>query len=323
MEDEGVTVFKVNVGVGLMGMTSVSTSIDENSKKTLIERHGSMVSNLIPSVIVICEDDLAKTILGMVAHEANGSYKVITAGAWDNMPTLMYGIYVYREQLKASGDNRFLEVVCVTDGDIHNDKLNKVLEKVHSGINVPEDMKQALALAKCSLHDFHLQNLKPIGGLPEYHHQLWINDVSEEVVNDYHREKVQMLESALERAEERIRPSIEIELICLYKDMEEVNRIANASRSIPCHTMKDGKGRVDCHEFYNVLREKLSDGDTLMKYSLHHLEFSVLSIIRQYNHESWQAYISPVKDAMEKAFAHHVKMFTPDRFNLTEIGRGE
>lgn len=323
MEDEKSTVFKVNVGVGLMGMTSVSTSVGENSKKTLIERRGSMVSNLIPSVIVICEDDLAKTILGMAAREAKGSYKIITAGAWDNMPTLMYGIYVYREQLKASGDNRFLEVVCVTDGDIHNDKLNKVLGKVHSGINVPDDIKKALALAKASLHGLHLQDLKPIGGLPEYHHQLWLNEISEEFINSYHREKVQMLESALERAEKRHRPSVEIELICLKNDMAEVNRIANASRSIPFYSMKDDEGRVDCHEFYNVLRTNLSDGDTLMKYSLHHLEFSVLSIIRQYNAERWQAYIAPVKDAMEKAFAHHVKMFTPDRFNLTEIGGGE
>ncbi|SDB53841.1 hypothetical protein SAMN03159382_04120 [Pseudomonas sp. NFACC23-1] len=322
MEDQKSTVFKVNLGIGIMGTTSVTTSVGENSKKTVIERHGSTIGNLIPSVIVICEDNLAKTILGMVASEAKGSFKIITAGAWDNMPTLLYGIYVFRVLLKESGDNRFLEVLCVTDGDIGEEKLEKVCRKVHSGINVPDDMKQALSLIEGSLYGFELDKSKRIGGLPEYNHQLWLNEVSHDVVIAHHQERIQTLESYIERADEKVKPGIELQLILLKRDMAEVNRIADASRGILPHTLKDKKGRVDCHEFYGVLKAKLSEGDTLNKYPLHHLDYSVLSIIRQYNPVRWQAYIAPVKDAMEKAFANHVKMFTPDRFNLTEIGGG-
>ncbi|MEK0364397.1 hypothetical protein [Pseudomonas sp. CBC3] len=323
MEDKKSIAFKVNVGVGLMGMTSVTTSVGENSKTTLIERRGSAVGNVIPSVIVICEDNLAKTILEMVAYEAEGSYKIITAGAWDNMATLLYGIFLYREQLAAAGDKRFLEVVCVTDGDVRNENLSNVLGKVHSGIDVPEDMKKALALISGSLYGFALDSSKPIRGLPEYNHQLWLNEVSQDVVAAHHQEKVQLLESALERAEEKNKPFIELELILLKKDMTEVNRIADASREILFYTLKDDKGRIDCHGYYSNLKAKLSKGDTLFNYPLHNLEYSVLSIIKQYNPVRWKAYIAPVKDAMRKASAHHREMFTPDRFNLTEIGDGK
>lgn len=279
-----------------------------------------MIGNAIPSVIVICEDNLAKTIIEMVAREGRGAYKIITAGAWDNMPTLLYGIYVYREQLKASGDRRFLEVLCVTDGDIRNEDLNKVLGKVHRGINLPEDMKGALSLVKESLYGFRLEHSKPIAGLPEYHHQLWLNEVSQETVTAYHQEKVKMLESALECADEKHTSRIKLELIVLKKKMAEVNRIADASREILFHTLRNDKNQIDCHKFYGVLKDQLSKGDTLMDYPLHRLEYSVLSIIRKYNPNRWQVYIAPVKDAMNKAFDHHVKMFSPDRFNLTELG---
>jgi hypothetical protein len=320
MEEKKSKVFDIDVGVGIMGMTSYSTSEGENSKITVIERHGSMIGNVIPSVIVICEDNLAKTIINMVADEVRGAYKIITAGAWDNMPTLLYGIYVYREQLKASGDRRFLEVICITDGDIRNEHLNEVLGKVHRGINVPEDMKKALALTKESLYSFSLEHSKSVAGLPEYHHQLWLNEVSQEAVSAYHQEKIKMLESGLEYVDEKHILPIKVQLMLVEKEMAEVNRIANASRGILFYELKDDKDRIDCHKFYGVLKDQLSKGDTLMNYSLYNLEYSVLSIIKKYNANRWQAYIAQVKDAMNKAFDHHLEMFSPDRFNLTELG---
>jgi len=236
------------------------------------------------------------------------------------MPTLLYGIYVYREQLKTAGDRRFLEVVCVTDGDIRKERLDEVLGKVHRGINVPEDMKKALALIKGNLYGFRLEHLKPVAGLPEYHHQLWLNEVSQEVVTAYHQERVEMLDSFLECADEKHTSLIKLELMFLKKEMAELNRIADASRGILFHALKDDKNRIDCHKFYGVLKDQLSKGDTLINYPLHRLEYSVLSIIRKYNPNRWQTYIADVKDAMNKAFDHHLKMFSPDRFNLTELG---
>lgn len=320
MDEEKRSPIRLNVGVGIMGTASCTTSKGPNSKTVNIERHGSMRYNVIPSVIVVCEDDLAKTALEMITNEINGSYRIITAGAWDNMPTLLYGIYLYREQLRASGDKRYLEVICVTDGDISKKHLEAGLKNVHSGINVPNDMVEALALARDNLYGFHLDDkLKPIGGLPEYHHQLWLNEISREVVDAHHQERVSMLETALERADEKHVPFITVELLCLRKDMTEVKRITDASRAILFHSLKNDDDKIDCHKFYGVLKDKLSEGDSLMKYPLHQLEYSVLSIIRKYNPDRWQAYIAPVKDAMEKAFERHREMFTRDRFNLIEI----
>ncbi|MNG63464.1 hypothetical protein D3C76_435970 [compost metagenome] len=324
MDEEKRPPIKLNVGIGIIGTASYTTSVGENSKTIKIERHGSARGNVIPSVIVVCEDDLAKEVLGMVTNETKGSYKIITAGAWDNMPTLLYGIYFYREQLGATGDKRYLEVVCVTDGDINKRHLEAGLKNVHSGNNVPGDMVKALDLAKENLYGFHLGNKLPsIGGLPEYHHQLWLNEVTPEVVDAHHQDRVSMLEAALERAEEKHAPSINVELLNLKRDMTEVKRITDASRNILFHTLKNDDDKIDCHKFYDVLRGKLSGGNHFDRYPLHQLEYSVLSIIRKYNPDRWQAYIAPVKDAMEHAFERHLKMFTPDRFNLTEIGSTE
>lgn len=309
--------------MGIIGSASYATSVGENSRLTHIQRHGSMVFNVIPSVIVVCEDALAKTAIEMAAKDVSGSFKIITAGAWDNMPTLLYGIYFYREQLRASGDKRHLEVVCVMDGDIREKDFNEGILKIHRGNHVPDDVRKTLALIKENLVNFHLSELRPIKGLPEYNHQLWLDEISAEAIDDYHEAELSRLESALHRAEEKHEPSIKVLIIELKAKMSEVKRIIDCSKKVLFYTLKDDNDKIDCHHFYDELKKKLTKGDTLMKYPLHNIEYNVLSIIRMYNPRRWQAYITPVKKAMHEAFDRHVKMFKPDRFNFTEIDGGK
>lgn len=319
MQEDKESVYHVCAGVGIAGVASFSTSVGVNSKRTVIERYGSMVVNVIPAVIVICEDSLSRKLIEMVAEETNGAYRILTAGSWNNLPTLLYGIHFYREQLQATGDVRFLEVVCVADGDVRLQKLNVLLETLHQGNHVPEDMKNALALAKNDIHQFSFEKLPNIKGIPEYYHQKWLNEVSQEIVDAHHKEQIEKLNFQAKHAKEEILAFIEIELTNLKKEMDEVKQIADASRELPHYDMKDEAGLVDCHIFYRLLKDKLYTGDTLMNYPLHRLEYSVLSIIRKYNPTQWQSYIAPIKDAMEKAFEHHVEMFKHDRFNQTDI----
>jgi hypothetical protein len=319
MKDEGRSPIKLNVGVGIIGSASYAISVGENSKSTHIQRHGSMVPNVIPSVIVVCEDALAKTAIEMATKGVNGSFKIITAGAWDNMPTLLYGIYFYREQLRASGDQRHLEVVCVMDGDIRDKDFNEGILKTHRGNHVPDDVRRTLALIKENLVNFQLTELRPFKGLPEYNHQVWLDEISAETIDNHHEAELSMLESALHSAEEKHEPSIKILILELKAEISEAKRVIACSKQLLYYTLKDDNDKIDCHYFYDELKKKLMEGDTLRKYPLHTIEYNVLSIISMYNPKRWQAYITPVKEAMQEAFYRHVKIFKPDRFNLTEI----
>lgn len=323
MDNEQRAPINLGGGVGIIGTSSFTISEGEDSKLITIERRGSMVHNVIPSVIVVCEDSLAETILGMVAGEMDGSFKVIAAGAWDNMPTLLYGIYFYRDQVRAAGDKRHLEVVCVMDGDIRYKDFKKGLDKVHSGNHVPEDIKKALARIEENLVEFQLVESKPIGGLPEYHHQLWLEEITDEVIDGFHEAVLKKYKSNLDSAEGGHISGAALQIKLLQIEIAEAKRIINSSREIAFHTLRDDKDKVDCHSYYTELKKKLLIGDTLIKYPAHQLEYNVLSIIRKYNPGRWQAYIAPVKKAMREAFQRHVAMFKSDRFNLTELGDGK
>lgn len=320
MENEERAPIKLNVDVGVVGVTISTASAGENSKTINIQRTGSMVNNLIPSVIVVCEDALAEAVIEKFRGSLKGSFKVVTAGAWDNMPVLLYGIYFYREQLMASGDKRHLEIVCVLDGDIREKDFKEGLAKVHRGVHVPDDVKSALSRIEENLVGFELIESKPIKGLPEYHHKMWLEEISDKVVDSYHEAELSELEMHFNCAREGSKDGVYVLLGLLKLEIAEVKRIIGCSRQFPFHTLLDEKGKVDCHTFYDELEVRLRKGDTLIKYPLHDLNYTVLTLIKKYNPERWEKYIAPVKKAMQEANDRHVKMFSRDRFNLSELG---
>lgn len=320
MESEERAPIKLNISTGIIGVTTCTTSVGDNSKTTNIQRSGSMVHNVIPSVIVVCEDALAKMAIEKIAGDLKGSFKIITAGAWDNMPVLLYGIYFYREQLIASGDKRHLEVVCVLDGDIRERDFKEGLDRVHRGIHVPDDVKKALSQINENLVGFKLIEIKPIGGLPEYHHKMWLEEISDEIIDNHHEVELSKHEMYFNCARKEDKPGVGVLLALLRSEIAEVKRIVGCSRQVPFHTLRDGKNKIDCHAFYDELEGQLRKGDSLLKYPLHDLNYTVLTLIKKYNPERWEMYIAPVKKAMQEAFDRHVKMFRSDRFNLTELG---
>jgi hypothetical protein len=303
--------------LGIMGTTSIEVKKDRESKTITIKKRGSLISNVVPSVIVVCEDSVAEKILGLVTAETKGSYKIVTAGAWGNMATLLYGMYFYRKHLQQTGDTRFLEVLCVTDGDIPPYWFQKVIEETHRGSHAPSHIKDTLSLIKQSLISFSLSdNPKKAKGIPEYNHKKWLDEITEDHVMKHFESRIAELNSFLEKSTRDQEGGIGIEIFLIKREISETLRIVEVSRKMKFKAVDDV---VDYHAYYKRLSAVLRRGDTLMHYQQHDIVYAVLSIIRKFNPARWHSYIAPVKGSMEEAFLNQVEVFGKDRFNNMEI----
>ncbi|MBU9855810.1 hypothetical protein ACJ8PD_02985 [Serratia sp. CY70267] len=303
--------------IGIIGTTSIEVRKDQGSKIITITQRGASKSNVIPSVVVVCEDAIAAKVLDLVNAETKGSYRVVTAGAWGNMATLLYGMYFYRRHLQETGDTRFLEVLCVTDGDITPDWFQKVIKETHRGTHAPDHIKETLSLIEQSLISFKLSDHpEKTKGIPEYNHKKWLDEISEEHVNKYFETRLAELNSFLERSKRDQEGGIGIEIWHIKKEISETLRIIEVSQKMKFKAVDD---LVDYHAYYKRISAVLKRGDTLMHYHQHDIVYSVLSIIRKFNPVRWHAYITPVKEAMEEASFNQTEVFRKDRFNNTEI----
>ena len=302
--------------IGILGTTTIEVKNDLGSKIITVTQRGTQVSNVIPSIIVVCEDKIAAQIIGLI--KAKGSYKVVTAGAWGNMATLLYGMYFYRTHLKQTGDPRFLEILCVTDGDITPYWLQKVVEETHRGSHIPEHIKETLSLIKQNLIGFNLSE-HPLDakGLPEYNHKKWLEEITEDEVNKYFEVRVAELNSFIENCTSDQEGGIGVELFLIKREISETLRIIELSKKMK---FKAVDNVVNYHAYYKRLTIGLKRGDTLMHYQQHDIVYAVLTIIKKFNISRWEAYIEPVKASMEEAFAKQVDVFKKDRFNNMEIG---
>lgn len=304
--------------IGIMGTTSIEVNKDNHSKTITITQRGTLTGNVIPSVIVVCEDKIAEKVIGLIAAEATGSYKIVTAGAWGNMATLLYGMYFYRKHLQHTGDTRFLEVLCVTDGDITPHWFQKVVEETHRGNHTPEHIKETLSLIKQNLISFKLsEHPKNTRGLPEYNQKRWLEEITEDHINKHFEARVAELTSFIEKCTSEQAGGIEVELLLIKKEILETLRIIELSKKMKFRLIDN---IVDYHAYYKRLTIGLKRGDTLMHYPQHDMVYTVLTIIRKFNPARWQAYIEPVKASMKEAFTKQVDLFKKDRFNNTEIG---
>lgn len=303
--------------IGIMGTTCIEVRHEQDAKIITITQRGTLKSNVIPSVVMVCEDAIAEKVLDLARAETNGSYKIVTAGAWGNMATLLYGMYFYRTHLQQTGDTRFLEVLCVTDGDITPDWFHKVIEETHRGSHAPGHIKETLSLIKQSLISFelseHPENAK---GIPEYNHKTWLEEISPDQVNKHFETRLAELNSFLERCARDQEGGIEIEIFHIKKEISETLRIIEISQKMK---FKAVEGFVDYHAYYKRLSAVLKNGDTLMHYPQHDVVYAVLCIIRKFNPARWNAYIAPVKKAMREASCNQTDVFRKDRFNNTEI----
>lgn len=302
--------------IGILGTTTIEVKNDRGSKIITVTQRGTQISNVIPSIIVVCEDKIAAQIIELI--KAKGSYKVVTAGAWGNMATLLYGMYFYRTHLKQTGDPRFLEILCVTDGDITPYWLQKVVEETHRGSHTPEHIKETLSLIKQNLIGFNLSE-HPLDakGLPEYNHKKWLEEITEDEVNKYFEVRVTELNSFMEKCTSDQEGGIGVELFLIKREISETLRIIELSKKMK---FKAVDNVVNYHAYYKRLTIGLKRGDTLTHYQQHDIVYAVLTIIKKFNNSRWEAYIEPVKTSMEEAFAKQVDVFKKDRFNNMEIG---
>ncbi|MCI0997075.1 hypothetical protein [Pseudomonas corrugata] len=304
--------------VGILGTTSVEVKKDQESKIITITQRGSLISNVIPSVIVVCEDAVAERTLGLVAAETKGSYKIVTAGAWGNMATLLYGMYFYRKHLQQTGDTRFLEVLCVTDGDISPPWFHKVIEETHRGSHAPSHVKETLSLIKQNLISFKLSDHpKNTKGIPEYNHKKWLDEITEHHISKHFESRIAELNSFLEKSTRDQEGGISVEIFLIKREISETLRIIEASRRMK---FKAVDNLVDFHAYYKRLSAVLRRGDTFTHYPQNDMVYAVLSIIRKFNSARWHSYIAPIKGSMEEAFINQVNVFRKDRFNNMEIG---
>ncbi|MDU9393125.1 hypothetical protein [Pseudomonas sp. zfem002] len=301
-----------------MGTTFIDIKHEQGAKIITITQRGTLKSNVIPSVVVVCEDAVAEKVLDLVNSETNGSYKIVTAGAWGNMATLLYGMYFYRRHLQQTGDTRFLEVLCVTDGDITPQWFQKVIEETHRGSHAPEHIKETLSLIKQSIISFelseHPENTK---GIPEYNHKKWLEEISPDHLNKHFESRLAVLNSCLERCTPNQEDGVRSEIFDIKREISETLQIIEISQRMK---FKAIEGFVDYHAYYKRLSATLKRKDTLIYYQHYAIVYAVLSIIKKFNPARWNAYIAPVKKAMEEASRNQTDVFRKDRFNNKEIG---
>jgi len=227
-------------------------------------------------------------------------------------------MYFYRSHLQQTGDTRFLEVLCVTDGDITPHWFQKVIEETHRGSHAPEHIKETLSLIKQSLISFELSECpEKAKGIPEYNHKKWLDEISPDQVNKHFESRLAELNSLLERCARDQEGGIGIEIFNIKKEISETLRIIEISQKMK---FKAVAGVVDYHAYYKRLSAVLKRGDTFMHYHKHQIVYAVLCIIRKFNSARWTAYIAPVKKAMLEASCSQADVFGKDRFNNKEIG---
>jgi hypothetical protein len=305
-------------GIGLTGITSIIKNSTKNSQTITINRTGTATHRHIPSVIVVCEDKLAATAIDLITAELNGSYRVLTAGTWKNMATLLYGMHFYQTNLAAAGDTRFLEVVCVTDGDIPDAKINQAIRETHRGDHVSEDAQNILDHIQQSLVHFNLATHldEPVSGLPEYHHKIWLEEIGADFLKEHFQVELTRLNSIKNpTADPNITWGIKSNIMEINMKINEVLTLIGNSKTLN-FDKKDKSPNY--HRYYKDLRRKFT-GDTPHTYSIHSVEYAVLKIIQTYNRKRWDEYINPVKEALNRAWARQFDRFKADRFNHIDI----
>jgi len=326
--DNGV--IKINTSIGIIGSTSIGVQEEGDSRSIHIKQTGAARHKLIPLVIVVCEDELAKQVIESIMSEERCSFNIVVAGSWVNLTTILYGMLFYRKELLASGDDRFLEVVCVTDGDITEVELNGRIKGTHLGNSISSGASDILFSIREKLVSFSLTELPEYtGGKPELNHKCWLEEITEETIRCYYQKDIGDKEEGLKNSvDAQALNCFKHDLFFINKEIEETLRVIEASKRVQPKTLKEqrpkanGGGIViksDYHYYYTALQEELERGDTLMKYSSHRPIYTVITIIKKFNNARWRAYTATVREALLSANERQVALFRQDRFNNTKF----
>lgn len=311
--------------IGIQGTQSIEKNTTGDSETIKIRKSGTMRFRLTPLPLVICEDQITKEVISLISSEINKSFKIIEAGSWHNLVTMLYGILFYKEQLREARDEPSeLEILCVIDGDINEEDIRGRIKKTNSGI-----LKSALIgiVDNIEKHIDHLTLAhlpSKTKGKPELNHKTWLEEISEEHIQSIHQKRISELELMLKKVPKEKIHLIEIELSDIKKQIEETITIITHSKSItPEEKIENKRGKEttfnDYHNYYKNMERLMKSGNSFMEYSAHMPVYTVLSIIRKYNETQWELYTKKIRSRLLDMYTIQIERYSSDHFNDKRI----
>lgn len=284
-----------------------------------------MRHRVVPLPLVVCEDPITKEVISLISSEIKKTFKIIEAGSWHNLVTMLYGILFYKEQLReARGEPSELEILCVIDGDINEEDIKGRIKKTNSG-----SLKSALMdiVDNIEKHIDHLTLVhlpSKTKGKPELNHKTWLEEINEEHIQSIHQKRISELESMLEKASKEQIGSIKVELSDIKEQIKETITIITHSKSItPEEKIEEKRGKEtafnDYHNYYKNMERLMKSGNSLMEYPAHMPVYTVLSIIRKYNKTQWTLYTKEIRSRLLDMYTAQIDRYSSDYFNDKKI----
>ncbi|WP_336221631.1 hypothetical protein [Citrobacter amalonaticus] len=269
-----------------------------------ITRTGFSKGKFIPFIYVLVEDSLAKEVIELMfprdsVNKPKSAIKCIISGVWQNQAACMYGFYTYGNELISSYRIPFFSILAVADGDICEENQNKRLDKVIKGDSLNKDQVEIKEKIRSHTTQFKLEyregpgtNNEKIKALPEYNHKKWFDEITEQMILDQHQ-------NVLDGPDKLNKMEIDtlLEVIAYSKSILTDQSVE----------------KIDYHCYYNRLKAFAP------KYPcprMNHIEYYVLSAIRQYNPVKWECYIAPVRDRIMALAEENHERFKSSHFDL-------
>ncbi|MBA7843268.1 hypothetical protein HV213_23870 [Klebsiella sp. RHBSTW-00484] len=316
---------KLNTGIGVTGIKSQSKSKSGDSTKYEITLSGSQKSHLIPKVILFCEDKFAESMIinALSYKELNhGAFKIIHCGVWHNIIKALAGCLLYEKELIDSGNGKALKVIGIIDGDVSESDISTAIKKTYKGSFLPAEISNIIKIITEHVTSFKITQdglkLPELStGLPEFNLKIMLDDITEEMIRNYHKEYILKYEGWLKKTatlEGKVNLTRELEDI--KRKIKETLEIIETSKNIKSHELpKNSSNKFDYHYYFETLKERIGNKHFNSYSYSHDTELLVYRIISTYSKSRWEEYITPVTNLLISVKDEQVKRFNHNTFN--------
>lgn len=316
---------RINSGIGIVGFQSISKTNSSDGSKYEITVAGLAKAHKIPKVIVFCEDEFAQLMIGYALQHFDlnvGSFKFIRCGVWLNILKTLTGFLIYESELIESGNEKALKAVGIIDGDVTEHDLTQNLKKIYRGKLPPKDLEYIEETITRHLVSFNLAKNKDdlpenSTGTPEFNFKNMIDEITDEMVDDYHQEKISEFEGwLLKIKDESGRNRVAMELNDLKRKAQETKEIISISRCIESINLPTNENKKnDYHHFLHIFQEKILEKHFIEYNYTRNADLVLYRIISTYNKKRWEEYISPVINLLRSVHDEQRKRFSYHSFN--------
>lgn len=259
---------------------------------------GSFNSKFIPSLHVLVEDDLAKTVVDCLCEpEPYFSRKYIMSGAWSNQASCLYGFYTYGMEMEAHKIPSF-GIVAIIDGDITEKAIKKRVSDVIKGDHKNSNQREIIEKIANSTTSFNLEHKhESINALPEYNHKKWFEEITEDQILE--------VNASMEHGFVSEKPYITslLELIEFSKYIGDEHPL-----------VKNDKGKPDYHQYYDIITSDFRASNT--DHKMNNIKWYILSCIKHYNNGKWQFYTNAVLEKIRSINEVHRQKFRESDVDL-------